>query len=175
MRRTHGVLGATDTRRCLADGANPRGVQRHWVASVKSIAHDEEHGGVTRGRSQESEFRKQETEDGTSADSMRSWANEVNFAAVEAGMSIARFAQGLHLVPEFVDRRGDVFGGGVADPGEDLDKAGFLGAVVRAGDNVRLGEHQMIPAIDYPNVGEHALKLILFARLDVVGDQDGLG
>ena len=44
------------------------------------------------------------------AGSMRSRRDQVNFAAVKAGVFIAPFAEGLYLVPEFADGIGDVFG-----------------------------------------------------------------
>jgi len=103
------------------------------------------------------------------------WGDEVDFADVDAGLSIAGFAEGLHLIPEFADGSGDVFGSGVADPREDLDEAGVAGSVVRAGDEVGLGEDEAFLAIEGPNVGEDVLKLGFCAGLDVVSDHHGFG
>ncbi len=79
------------------------------------------------------------------------------------------------MVPEFADGSGDVFGGGVADPGEDFDEAGVAGSVVGTGDEMGLGEDETFLAIEVPNVGEDALKLGFGTGFDVVGDQHGFG
>jgi hypothetical protein len=90
-------------------------------------------------------------------------------------MSGAGFAEELQLVPEFADGSRDVFGGGVADPGEDFDEAGFPWSVVGPGDEVGLGEDEAFLAVEGPNIGEDVLELVFFAGLDVIGDQHGFG
>lgn len=106
---------------------------------------------------------------------MRLWGDEVDFAAVDAGMSVARFAERLHLIPEFADGSGDVFGGGVADPREDFDEAGFVESVADPDDEMGFGEYKMLLAVEDPHVGKDVLELVFFARLDVIGDQHGFG
>ena len=101
--------------------------------------------------------------------------DEVDFAAVDAGVSVAGFAEGLHLVPEFGDGGGDVFGGGVADPCEDFDEAGVAGSVVGPDDHVGLGEHEAFLAVEGPSVGEDVQKLVFFVLLDVVGGEHSFG
>lgn len=106
---------------------------------------------------------------------MRLRGDEVDFAAVDAGVSVAWFAEGLHLIPEFGDGRRDMFGGGMADPREDFDEAGFVGAVVDPDDEMRLGEHEMFLAVEDPHIREDVHELAFFAGLDVIVDQHGFG
>jgi len=94
---------------------------------------------------------------------------KMDLPTVQGGMTIARFAKRLHLVPNGIDHRGRMFGFAMVGPGKNLDKFGSaVHVVVLKGHMRRRADHSFL-LIELPGVRQNLLESRLFAGFHVVG------